>query len=333
MVNKILVGFFISLSSAQLAAKNQGLETYSDNRLAKAFAQEMVEQHGFGQGELQPLFVSATKKQSILDAISRPAEKRLTWKEYRKIFLTKTRTTSGVAFWKDNEIILERAEAEFGIPAEIIVAIIGVETLYGKRKGSYRVIDALSTLAFDYPPRSKFFRGELKEFLLLAREQKQDPLVLTGSYAGAMGYGQFIPSSYRAYAIDYDKDGFADIWNNTEDAIGSVANYFKRHGWKKGELVVVRSRVQKKYDEMVVNKSLKPTNKVGELEALGFKSVTPLKAKGAPATAMRLEGEWGTEFWLGLHNFYVITRYNHSRLYAMAVWQLSQKIVEAKESS
>lgn len=333
MIKKILAGTLVSLLSSSLSANAEKVESYSDNRLANKFIQEMVTEHQFSQSELDPLFVSATKKQSILDAISRPAEKRLTWKEYRKIFVTDTRTAGGVRFWEENKAILERAEAEFGVPAEVIVAIIGVETLYGKRKGTFRVIDALSTLAFDYPPRSKFFRGELKEFLLLAREQKQDPLALTGSYAGAMGYGQFIPSSYRAYAIDYDKDGFADIWNNTEDAIGSVANYFKRHGWKTGQLVTVRSRVQKQYDDAIINKSLKPSNTLGELATKGFKPVVPLKTLNAPATAMRLEGEWGTEFWIGLQNFYVITRYNHSRLYAMAVWQLSQKILEAKEAS
>ncbi len=333
MIKKIVAGTLASLLSMPLLANAEKVETYDDNRLANEFIQEMVLEHKFTQAELAPLFVSATKKQSILDAISRPAEKRLTWKEYRKIFVTETRTAGGVKFWEENKAILERAEAEFGVPAEVIVAIIGVETLYGKRKGTFRVIDALSTLAFDYPPRSKFFRGELKEFLLLSREQKQDPLVLTGSYAGAMGYGQFIPSSYRAYAIDYDKDGFADIWNNTEDAIGSVANYFKRHGWKTGQLVTVRSRVQKSYDDTLINKSLKPSNTLGELAEKGFKPVAPLKTLDAPATAMRLEGEWGTEFWIGLKNFYVITRYNHSRLYAMAVWQLSQKILEAKEAS
>jgi len=333
MIKKILAGTLVSLLSSSLSANAEKVENYSDNRLADKFIQEMVTEHQFSQNELNPLFVSATKKQSILDAISRPAEKRLTWKEYRKIFVTDTRTAGGVKFWEENKAILERAEAEFGVPAEVIVAIIGVETLYGKRKGTFRVIDALSTLAFDYPPRSKFFRGELKEFLLLAREQKQDPLALTGSYAGAMGYGQFIPSSYRAYAIDYDKDGFADIWNNTEDAIGSVANYFKRHGWKTGQLVTVRSRVQEQYDDAIINKSLKPSNTLGELATKGFKPVAPLKTVNAPATAMRLEGEWGTEFWIGLQNFYVITRYNHSRLYAMAVWQLSQKILEAKEAS
>lgn len=331
MLKTILAGMLSSLLVMEATAQTDTAD-YSKHSMAAAFIAKMSKEHGFKESDLKNWFTSATKKQSILDAIARPAEKRLTWKEYRKIFLTESRINSGVAFWTENEAILDKAAEEFGVPQEIIVAIIGVETLYGQRKGTYRVIDALSTLAFDYPPRSKFFKGELEEFLLLAREQKQDPLTLTGSYAGAMGYGQFIPSSYRAYAIDYDKDGFADIWNNSEDAIGSVANYFRKHGWKQGELATVRSRVEKNYDSGIINKSLKPSLTLEQLAAKGFVPVKPLSMPGAPATPIQLEGEWGTEYWLGLHNFYVITRYNRSQLYAMAVWQLSQEIQQAKQA-
>ena len=304
-------------------------QTYDENPQVDTFISEMVTEHGFQKTDLESLFAQAVRKQNILDAISRPAEKTLTWAGYRKIFLTESRIKGGVEFWQENEAILNRAASDFGVPAEIIVAIIGVETRYGGNKGSFRVIDALSTLAFDYPRRSKFFRKELKEFLLLAREQKQNPIDLIGSYAGAMGYGQFIPSSYRAYAVDYDKDEFADIWNNTEDAIGSVANYFKRHGWKSGEQVAVRSRVEKTYDETIINDSLKPKRDLAALKAKGFLPTKTLK-EDQPASAIRLEGQYGTEYWIGLQNFYVITRYNHSRLYAMAVWQLSQEIANAK---
>jgi membrane-bound lytic murein transglycosylase B len=307
-------------------------ETYDKHQAITPFIQEMVNEHQFNEKELKTWFASATKKQVIIDAISRPAEKALTWKEYRKIFIKPQRISEGVEFWNKNQEVLNQVEKEFGIPSEIIVAIIGVETFYGRIKGKFRVIDALSTLGFDYPPRAKFFRKELKQFLLLAREQKQDPLNLMGSYAGAMGYGQFIPSSYRAYAIDYDKDGFADIWNNQTDAIGSVANYFKRHGWKTGQDVVIRSRVSKNYDKDVINKSLKPKDTLADLQGKGF---TPVKSldQNQVASAIKLKGEWGAEFWVGLHNFYVITRYNHSRLYAMAVWQLSQEILQAKNKS
>ncbi len=336
MIRKILWGAGLSLGALLVntasADQDTKKDSYHGNKLAKQFVAEVAKEHNFNETELAEWFGSAAKKQSILDAISRPAEKRLTWAQYRKIFVTKSRIKKGVDFWEKNKETLAKVEQEFGVPAEIIVAIIGVETRYGQNKGSYRVIDALSTLAFDYPPRSKFFRKELKEFLLLSREQKQNPLELVGSYAGAMGYGQFIPSSYRAYAIDYDKDGFADIWNNTDDAIGSVANYFKRHGWKSDQDVAVRSKIAKDKDESLINKSLKPSLTLDALSKKGFTPVKSVKNKGN-ATAMRLQGEWGAEFWLGLHNFYVITRYNHSRLYAMAVWQLSQEIEQAKTSS
>ena len=313
-------------SSAPLMAKD-----YVHRQEVNLLIEEMIAEQQFSRAELLAWFADAKKKQSIIDAISRPAEKRLTWAEYRKIFVTDSRIEKGVTFWQQNADILQRAEAEFGVPAEVIVAIIGVETRYGRQKGNYRVIDALSTLAFDYPPRSKFFRKELKEFLLLSREQKQNPLELKGSYAGAMGYGQFIPSSYRAYAIDYNNDDFADIWNNTEDAIGSVANYFKVHGWKTGQPVVLRSRVNKQYNKELLNDSLKPKHTVDQLGQQGYIPVVNVAEQSA--NIMRLEGNWGAEFWMGLNNFYVITRYNHSRLYAMAVWQLSQEIAKAKQAS
>ena len=330
MITKLgFCGVFLCMVSLSSSADDL---TYSHHNATSLFIDEMIEEHQFSRKELTAWFASATKKQSIIDAISRPAEKTHTWESYRKIFIKPVRINKGVAFWRKNQSILERAEKEFGVPAEIIVAIIGVETLYGEYKGSFRVIDALSTLAFDYPPRSQFFRKELKAFLLLAREQKQNPLDLTGSYAGAMGYGQFIPSSYRAYAIDYDQDEFADIWNNTEDAVGSVANYFKRHGWKTGATVAVRSRTDKAYDKSLLNNALKPSATISELRTKGFIPITAIDGS-ASATAMQLEGERGKEYWLGLHNFYVITRYNHSRLYAMAVWQLSQEIAKAKSEA
>ncbi|WP_439133530.1 lytic murein transglycosylase B [Pseudomaricurvus sp.] len=312
------------LSAGVVSAAN-----YADDSGATAFIDQMVKDYGFSEDELKGWLSQAEKKQSILDAISRPAEKTKTWAEYRKIFVTSSRVSKGVDFWQENSEALTKAETTYGVPAEIIVAIIGVETRYGQYMGSYRVIDALSTLAFDYPPRSPFFTKELREFLILTREQNRDPLSLKGSYAGAMGFGQFMPSSYRAYAADFDDDGFIDIWENRKDAIGSVANYFVRHGWKKDEPVVVRARTRAGYDKSVLNDSLKPLHTVASLEEKGFTPVTSLPGKDK-ATAIELEGEHGTEFWMGLNNFYVITRYNHSRLYAMAVYQLSQEILQAK---
>ena len=300
---------------------------YEQNPEAIAFMEQLSAEQGFEQRDLQQWFTSAEKKQPILDAISRPAEKVLTWGEYRNIFLTHSRIEKGVEFWRHNREVLAEVEQKYGVPAEIIVAIIGVETLYGKHKGSYRVIDALSTLAFDYPKRQPFFTKELKHYLLLAREQGQDPLALMGSYAGAMGYGQFMPSSFREYAVDYDGDHFADIWNNEHDAIASVANYFVRHGWVAGDPIAFPAKVTAAFNSEVVRISLKPYFTVGQLQQKGFSADQVLTAD-APATAMALDGDQGVEYWLGLNNFYVITRYNHSHMYAMAVYQLSQEILK-----
>jgi membrane-bound lytic murein transglycosylase B len=289
------------------------------------FMDEMVSEHGFEREGLVDLFADAQRQESILKAISRTAEGTKPWHEYRDIFLTERREREGIEFLRQHRAVLSRAQAETGVPAEIIVAILGVETYYGRIAGSYRVIDALSTLAFDYPPRSPFFRGELEAFLLLAREQGLDPLALKGSYAGAMGYGQFIPSSYRAYAVDYDGDGVADIWDNPEDAIGSVANYFARHNWRAGEAVVSRAEFSGADPDALFTNKLKPSFTIAEYEQRGL---TPVQSfdLDAPASAMRFELVDAYEYWLGLHNFYVITRYNHSSMYAMSVFQLSQRI-------
>ncbi|MFT6221225.1 MAG: membrane-bound lytic murein transglycosylase B [Candidatus Endobugula sp.] len=326
----LAVGFVVfSVNAIASSSAVNGTQDYVGRADVDTFIDEMVNDHQFSREDMRAWFSQAVKKQNILEAIARPAEKTHTWASYQDIFLTSSRLSKGVDFWIENEETLARAEEEFGVPASVIVAIIGVETRYGGNKGSFRVIDALSTLGFDYPPRASFFRKELKEFFLLAREQKQDPMTLIGSYAGAMGYGQFIPSSYRAYAIDYTNDEFADIWNNATDAIGSVANYFKRHGWEKGQPVIVRTRISDSYDESILNDSLKPKHTVNSLAEKGYTPIAPLAQQ--TANAIRLEGKKGTEFWIGLNNYYVITRYNHSRLYAMSVWQLSQQIAEAKQ--
>lgn len=305
---------------------------YSKHPEAEAFIQEMVTDHGFKRESLVQWLRKAEKRQNILDAISRPAEKTKTWKEYRPIFIVPMRIDNGVKFWRENRAALARAEREFGVPAEYIVAIIGVETNYGKNTGSHKVIDALATLAFDYPPRSPFFRKELLNYFLLTREQKQDPLSFKGSYAGAMGYGQFMPSSYRSYAVDFDGDGFTDIWNNTTDAIGSVANYFKQHGWQAGQTVVSRLRPEGNTDTGPFNEITPPTVTVGEWTQRGYVPITQLPTD-AKALIMKLEGQHGDEYWLGLQNFYVISRYNRSHLYSMAVHQLSQMIKEKAEIS
>lgn len=299
--------------------------TYAHHHKSKLFIQKMVEKHGFDRAYMENLMASATRKQSILDAISRPAEKTKTWGEYRDIFVTKARTEQGKAFMRQYDNALQRAEREFGVSKEIIAAIIGVETRYGRNKGSYRVVDALATLGFDYPPRSDFFSRQLEEFLLLVKEQKFDAKKVRGSYAGAMGYGQFIPSSYRSYAVDFDGDGIADIVNNPVDAIGSVANYFKVHGWKSGGMVTSTATVTSDYNAELANKKLKPNHRMAQLRAEGYSPSSPI-ADDEWVTPLRLRGKNGDEHWLGLKNFYVITRYNHSSKYAMAVYQLSEAL-------
>lgn len=300
-------------------------EYYHRTPAGQAVIDELVAEHGFDAQTLAATLAGAKRQDSILEAISRPAEKAKPWYEYRKIFLTDKRRDAGVAFYRQHEETLKRAEQQYGVPAEIIVAIIGVETYYGRITGSYRVIDALTTLAFDYPKRSPFFTRELKQYLLLTREQERDPLVLKGSYAGAMGYGQFMPSSYRAYAVDFDGDGKTNIWENPVDAIGSVANYFKRHGWSAGEEVVVPAVLTQNVPDTVFNDGLKPKKTLADYAAIGLTSAVKLP-QTMDATAIRFDKEKGYGYWLGLPNFYVITRYNHSAMYVMCVYQLSQNI-------
>jgi len=311
--------FIYGLSSCTSAESSDWQKNQED------FIQEMVKTHKFSEKELRSWMNNAKRQQSVIDAITRPAEKVKSWKDYRVIFMTEDRIQKGAQFWKDNETLLKAVEQRYGVNAEIIVAVLGVETRYGRTQGNYRVIDALSTLAFDYPPRAKFFRKQLEEFFLLAREQKHDPLDLKGSYAGAMGYGQFIPSSYRHFAVDYDEDGFADIWNNPADAIASIANYFKEHRWEMDRMVATRCHVKPEYDVSIFNNILKPAHSFEDLQKRGIEPIE----QGLPNeifSVYKLEGEFGTEFWAGAHNFYVITRYNHSHMYALATFQLSQAI-------
>lgn len=301
--------------------------SYESHPEALALIDEMVAEHAFDRQTLLQVFAEAQYKDSIIQLMNKPAEGK-PWKEYRPIFVTTKRANGGKAFMASHRETLLRAEQQFGVPAEIIVAIIGVETRYGKQAGKTRVLDALSTLAFDYPRRSAFFRKELKAYLLLTRDEQMNPLSLKGSYAGAMGYGQFMPSSFLEYAIDFDGDGRKDIWHNPVDAIGSVANYFARHGWKNNEPVVSRARFTGNGNEVTWvkgRKNLKPDYPLSQLIALGLQPQADLNID-LLATAMRLAGAHGKEYWVGLHNFYVITRYNHSALYAMSVYQLSQKI-------
>ncbi|MCB1759013.1 MAG: lytic murein transglycosylase B [Gammaproteobacteria bacterium] len=297
-----------------------------DSQVA-SFAEEMQRKHGFDASSLDRLLGPARYRQSIIDAITRPAEAK-PWSQYRKIFVTDSRIRQGVEFWQANEALLGAAEREFGVPPEIIVAIIGVETRYGRHIGTYPVVDALTTLAFAYPKRSRFFTKELEEFLLLSHEEQLQGTVV-GSYAGAMGKPQFIPSSYRAYAIDFDGDGQRNLWESNADVIGSVAAYFKRHGWQGGAPITGRARGVNASHAGFVAAGMMPSIRLETLRAAGIGSDQPF-ADDALASLIELDGDQGTEHWLGLHNFYVITRYNHSNLYAMAVHQLSREILSER---
>jgi len=296
------------------------------------FVSEMARKHGFNKGELVLLMEQARYSQAVIDAIRRPFEAK-PWYKYRPIFLTDKRIQGGAAFRRENPEPLGRAQAIYGVPPRIIAAIIGVETNYGSNLGKHRVIDALSTLGFSYPERADFFRKELEALLLLAREKSINPLDLKGSYAGAMGLPQFIPSSYRAYAVDFDGDGRRNLWESKVDAIGSVGNYFKQHGWKIGEPVALTTRITAGMPRGIVpagRKPVKPSISFDRLEAAGI--IAAARLPGTTRVTLICLQTPEPEYWLGLENFYVITRYNHSNLYAMAVYQLSRKIQAAYEA-
>jgi membrane-bound lytic murein transglycosylase B len=293
------------------------------------FVADMVREHGFERDALAALMADARYQQRIIDAMNRPYEAK-PWRAYRALFITPERIAGGVAFRRDNDALLRRAEAAYGVPPEIITAIVGVETNYGRHLGDHRVLDALSTLGFSYPKRAAFFRGELEEFLLLARDEQVDPRAVKGSYAGAVGKPQFIPSSYRAYAVDFDADGRRDLWGSDADVIGSVGNYLAQNGWRRGEPVaapVVLSAGPPAGIEIATKRPVRPELTVQRLADAGVQAAAD--APGAPETTravlIELDGD-GPEYWLGFDNFYAITRYNNSNLYAMAVYQLSREI-------
>ena len=320
--------------AAVLSANESANKSVSDDveRRRQAFITEVSAKHHISAAELSGLLGKAVIKDDILASISKPVERTYDWMRYKRIFIQDSRIEAGQQFMLDNAQALSRAEERWGVPAEIITAIIGVETKYGSVMGKHRVIDALTTLAFAYPKRAKFFRKELEHFLLLAREQGVDPLQPVGSYAGAMGYGQFMPSSYRSYAVDFNGDGIADIWNNKTDAIGSVANYFAEHGWRKGGVTrIPLTRNNRPVTLTALNTSLKPNLRAAQLPAFGFDQPERLSNE-AKVALFRFKSEQGPLYMLGLKNFYVITRYNHSRLYAMAVLELSERIAAGPES-
>jgi membrane-bound lytic murein transglycosylase B len=304
---------------------------YGKREDVRAFVRDMVARHGFVEHELAFLFGRARREPAILAAIAPPKTAPMrSWLTYRSRFVNDARVAEGGDFWQRNAAALARAAQAHGVPEEIIVAIIGVETVYGRQMGTWRVIDALSTLAFDYPPRAEFFRGELEQYLLFAREQGVDVFSVKGSYAGAIGIPQFMPGSYRRFAVDFDGDGEANLRSSEADAIGSVANFLAKHGWRRDERVLLPARVAGAgagdAHRPLLEAGLEPSISLGELKRFGIETRTDL-ALDTPVALVELESPGApTEYRLGLRNFYVLTRYNRSALYASAVYDLAQEL-------
>ena len=306
---KVFVLFFIPFTSFIYS-------DYSKNDEVKTFIELMVKNHDFDKNQLLKVFEEAEKRQNIIDSMNRPAEKKFSWADYKSRLISPMRIKNGVDFLKQHLPDLERAEKSFGVPKEIITSIIGIESSYGLIKGRERVIDALSTLAFDYPRRSKFFKKQLEEFFILSKEEEFNPLVPKGSYAGAMGFGQFIPSSYRAYAIDFDGDNLRDIIFNPVDSIGSVANYLSKHGWERNGNIAEEVSKKQITSDFETSLKLKPLSSLGISSNLNFD-------KDKKYLQINLENK---EFWIGHKNLYVLSRYNRSSFYIMAVYLLSKEI-------
>jgi membrane-bound lytic murein transglycosylase B len=305
---------------------------FNDEPEVKAFIESMHEQHGFDIAHLTRHFAAIRPNTAVLRAI-RPAavpEQQRSWLRYRERFVNTRRTEGGKRFWQEHEASLQRAEATYGVPAEIIVAIIGVETEYGRNMGKFGVFEALASIAFYYPPRAPFFRNELEQFLLLARENGVSPLSFKGSYAGAIGIPQFMPSSQRRYAVDFDGDDRIDLRNSTIDAIGSVARFLQQHGWQTQAPVALAARIEGDPAPLLAA-GIKPVVTLQELTKQG---VIANGEEERPAALIDLVTPGSaTEYWIGFDNFYVITRYNRSSFYAMSVFQLAEAVREARENN
>ncbi|MGH8712835.1 MAG: lytic murein transglycosylase B [Casimicrobiaceae bacterium] len=320
----------LCLAPGAAAAQGAGSMRYDQRPETQAFIAELAADDAFDRGELGRLFAQASYQPKVVAAMSRPVLAPPKWNDYAPQFLNPERIEAGLDFWRANAAALRRAQAEFGIPPEVIVAIIGVETYYGRNTGGYRVFDALTTLAFDYPRRADFFRNELKQFLLLTRDRRISPLLPRGSYAGASGLPQFMPGSMRAYAVDYDGDGRIDLTDDPADAIGSVANFLARHDWQPGGRVLARARIDPQAGEIVARSLDGGISERRSLDAWARDGVgvdaAPSQPASDPAGLLMLEEADGPSYWLTFGNWYVLTRYNRSRLYATAVWQLAQAL-------
>jgi membrane-bound lytic murein transglycosylase B len=305
---------------------------YAKRPEVKAFIRDMVQRHGFVERELTFMFSRVKREESIINSI-RPPDKPRSWQEYRDIFITEKRVALGAEFWAANRARLEQAQREFGVPAEYVLAIIGIETYYGRNMGRWRVIDALTTLAFDYPPRSVYFRSELEQYLLLSRDLGFDVFSVRGSYAGAIGIPQFMPGSQRRYAVDFDGDGAIDLRRNAADAIGSVANFLKQHGWQAGGAVMFEAQVEGEVARALADGGIEPKHRLGELRSAGARFTAPAELDGALGALVELPTpERASEYRVTLQNFYVLTRYNRSAFYATAVAELAAELKRTQEA-
>ncbi len=321
------LGLLLISLPAQAVQLDRG--DYRHREDVEQFIEKMARSSEYSDQQLVELFSQVQNQRHLFERMNKPAEK-LEWYQYRKIFLTDKRIRGGIKFWREHRELLRQVEQKYQVPAEIIVAIVGVETFYGTYKGKSPVFDTLVTFAFDYPKRARFFTAELEQFLRLSSAQDFDVRAIKGSYAGAMGMPQFIASSYRHYAVDFDGDGVANLFDNKPDVLGSVANYFRRHGWQPGQPVAFP--LQRSSDAAPhLKPGMKPAYHWAQLKADGFSGPAAIPGD-QPLALIRLQQKDGVDYWAGLKNFYVITRYNHSELYAMAVYQLSQKIKQGMQN-
>lgn len=322
MFKKIVFLFLTILLLSSTCYADQAL-LFSDRQEVKSFINEMHKKHGFSKSYLHRLFSKFTKEQKVIDLMSKQYE-ALPWYKYRQLIISDQRIREGVAFYKKHNRLLKRAEKKYNVPAEIIVSILGIETQYGKVMGNFPVLQSLATLAFDYPRRAKFFKSELESFLLITKEGSLDPIKTKGSFAGAMGMPQFMPSSYHHYAVDATGKGKRNIIDSTEDAINSVANYLKENGWKKGERTVLSNlKPNRQLSLLTTNKDIR----LGDLNHYKLKGLTKYSALPKKMKLIVVQTSENTkQYSVGLTNFYVIMRYNNSVHYALAVHELGQKI-------
>jgi len=317
----------LALSAGHASASGA---SYAKREDVRQFIATMVQKHGFSQRKLQSMFAKVQAQPAVLKSMTLAPESSRAWQSYRGIFLNPQRIDAGVRFWNRHAEALARASAEFGVPEEIVLGIIGVETTYGRNMGSYRVIDTLTTLAFDSPNRGEFFRSQLESYLLYTRETKTDVFRMKGSYAGAIGIPQFMPGSYRQFAVDYDGDGRKDIAESHADAIGSVANFLREHGWERGQPAAVPATVSGDTARLLVDSGVKPLFRAADLPSFGIKPERPL-GDDTLCSLIELESpNQPSEYWVGLHNFWVLTRYNRAVFYGVAVLELGRAVRDAR---